>query len=206
GRPVRSFRGASALQVALTPDAQRLAVLSPGRQSRRGVREKKCVRFRDATSGQEIFHLPPKEVHGGAMALSPDGKVLVSVDWKYPGGSASDIDGNLDVWEGSSGRHLRSFTLRDFQPDVMAFHPGGATVAVAGRSKRAPIRILKLDRGEEVLPVGRGEWVRCMAFAPDGRSLVTGDFRQPLRLWEMATGEEIFSLDTDAQTIVNAVA
>src|SRR5262249_6226523 len=60
GRPVRSFRGASALQVALTPDAQRLAVLSPGRQSRRGVREKKCVRFRDAKSGQEVFPLHPK--------------------------------------------------------------------------------------------------------------------------------------------------
>jgi WD40 repeat protein len=207
-RPIRSLPGTSALQVALTPDAQRLAVLSPGRQSRRnGVGEKKrCVRLRDTTSGQEIFHLPPKEVRGRAMALSPDGKVLVSVDWKYSSGSAGDTDCNLDIWEGSSGHHLRGFPLRDFQPDVVAFHPSGATVAVAGRSGHAPIRIVNLERGEEVLTVGRGEWVRCMAFSPDGRSLVAGDFRQPVRVWEMATGEEIFSLDTDAQTIVNAVA
>ena len=201
-RPIRSFRGTSALQVALTPDGRRLAVLSPGRLSRRNVvREKQRVRVRDTTSGEDIFCLPARDAHGAAMALSPHGKMVVTA-----GGSASDINGSLDIWEASSGRQLRGLTLTDLRPESVAFHPNGTMVAVAGQSNHAPIRIVNLDRGEEVLTVGRGAWVRCIAFAPDGRSLVAGDFHQPVRLWEMATGEEIFSLDTDTQTIVNAVA
>ena len=63
-----------------------------------------------------------------------------------------------------------------------------------------------LERGRVVMPLrGNEKMVAAVAFGPDGQTLATGSHDQTLRLWEVATGQEIAVLRGHEQ-LVMAVA
>ncbi len=41
---------------------------------------------------------------------------------------------------------------------------------------------------------GHTDWVRCLSFTPDGGKLVSGSFDKTIVLWDLATGESIYTL------------
>jgi WD40 repeat protein len=46
--------------------------------------------------------------------------------------------------------------------------------------------------GQEVRRfTGHTDWVKSVAFSPDGRFVLSGSEDQALRLWEVATGQEV---------------
>src|SRR5262249_17758613 len=47
--------------------------------------------------------------------------------------------------------------------------------------------------------------VRCLAFSPDGKRILSGSADRTLRLWDAATGAELLRME-DAAGAVNAVA
>jgi WD40 repeat protein len=187
GKPVRSIRLASARSVAFSPDGRRLALLTPGQYF-----SGKNILVCDATTGKELFRLSSDDGRQiNALAYSPDGKTLVSADWKAK--SATDVFCNLNLWDASTGRLVRRFSLTGIRPESIAFRDDGRTLAVGGASDRELIRLWELERGEEILALHRHDrdFVSSVAFSPDGRTLVSGGADRTVRLWEVATGKAI---------------
>lgn len=126
------------------------------------------------------------------VTFSPDFRLAVQV-----------FNRNLVVRETASGKVRHSFLGDDKNPaawDYAAFSPDGATLAMGGPF----VELLDLQRGRsmwrhegptikapEDTPVTYGR--RCLAFAPDGKVLVTANVDCSLTLWEVATGKPILT-------------
>jgi WD40 repeat protein len=90
------------------------------------------------------------------------------------------------AWGAATGAPLAALpeACRFFWTSLLAFSPGGEFLAVAGRGPHTGLYLLDLTTGEV-----RCEWeghareVRALAFAPDGRSLVSGASDGPVRVW-----------------------
>jgi RNA polymerase sigma factor (sigma-70 family) len=117
------------------------------------------------------------------LAFSPDGKYLIT--------SASMEQTELQLWDVAAGKVLRRFGSGDkavFSPDgkTLAVCPpdGGLTFWDVATGKEADVR-LRADP-EEI------DAIYGLAFAPDGRRLVTAAYGNPgIRLWDLATGKEL---------------
>jgi RNA polymerase sigma factor (sigma-70 family) len=190
GRPVHVLRAESARQVTFSPDGRYLASLSPG-QSYSG----KVVHIYDTSTWQELHRLTGDDAQTiSALAFTPDGRMLVAADWQRAEAKKGDVVCNLNVWEPATGRRLQRFSWNGLRPECVAVSPDGRTVAVAGCSNEASIRLCDIRNGEELLAVRGGQVVLAVAFSPDGRTLLTGGADQTVRLWELATGSEILAL------------
>jgi WD40 repeat protein len=113
-----------------------------------------------------------------SLAFSPDGTVLAS-------GSS---DQSIRLWSLSTGRPTA--TLLGHKSDVLslAFSPDGKVLASAA-SLTADVLLWNTAAGKEIgaLKTSRGQYWRCVAFAPDGKQLATGGQRA-LKLWEFSPG------------------
>jgi WD40 repeat protein len=136
--------------------------------------ENRAIQLWDAATGRA---LDGPESHQGAiqaLALSADGKTLVS--------GASD---GTCLWDLKTARPRTWFR----PPGRVAFSPNGRKLAVA--SGNPFIRLLEIPSGEEVrrFPAGAQEWQSQVAISPNGAVLAAGGEGGIIRLWEMATGK-----------------
>ena len=120
------------------------------------------------------------------VVYSPDGRFVVT----------SDGRGRLRVWDARDGKAVRQVdmaieTVRDF-----AFSPDGKTIAAAGfqyePARNLVVHYLTLTDMATGRPVRRTEWdephdVWRIAYAPDGKTVVTASTDGTLRLWDVAT-------------------
>src|SRR5216683_5571144 len=74
---------------------------------------------------------------------------------------------------------------------------------VAGDEPQRDDKSVRKDQQGDPLPPGvllrfgttrlrHGSWVDCAAFSPDSKTLVSGGSDRTIRLWEVATGREIW--------------
>src|SRR5262249_49571611 len=131
----------------------------------------KTIRFWDAATGKELRQIThTSEV--GQVALSPDGKLLASVDLmkkEDPGGGFTSwlSDHRLRLCDGKTGKELRQLAIP----------------------------------AKEVSPGVRAGFF-SMGFAPDGRTIITGDIVDGiLRIWDPATGRELRRVTDFAGTV-----
>lgn len=193
GKPVHHVRGTSVRHVAFSPDAERLVFLSPGRFS-----SGKHIHLCNATDAKELQRLPSGDVtEVAAVGFGADGKTLVSADWKHTPDRKSALAG-LSVWDTATGGRLRRFEVPGFHPHALSVSPDGRLVAVAGTQNVGSIRICDLDKTQEILNLlGHDQVVTSVAFAPDGRTVLSGSYDRTARLWEVATGKQIFVFKED---------
>src|SRR5262245_11648702 len=50
---------------------------------------------------------------------------------------------------------------------------------------------------------GHGAPVNCLAFSPDGKLLASGSVAKSIKIWDLATGKEIFTLQGHARPVLS---
>ena len=108
---------------------------------------------------------------------------------------------------------------------IVAFAPDGRTILYAEKHDPAiqrvtyadtgkvrdilirydnTVRLLNVTSGREIRRFeGHGDSVTCVAFAPDGRTILTGSDDKTARLWNVASGSEIRSLQGHGEEVTS---
>jgi RNA polymerase sigma factor (sigma-70 family) len=125
------------------------------------------VRVWDVATGREVRHWQAHAMNVGAMALSPDGRVLAT------GGNS---DSSVRLWDPATGKELRPSGGPRGYVTHLAFADGGKTLWAAGRDLvfRCWDWAADVETADEPLPSVQ---VWLQAFAPDGRTLATLDYK-----------------------------
>lgn len=170
GELVRTFEGHTkpVFSVAVSPDGKR--VLSGS--------EDRTARVWDLETGRLHKRLLGHTNTVRSVAFSPDGKL----------GLTAGTDRTVRLWDLSSGRELHRYKTRgivcnaEFSPDgKRAVFPDGRTCAVWDfRSEKVVTRFRR-----------HGRQVVCSAVAPDGKTVVSGDYGGTLILWDLNSGREL---------------
>jgi WD40 repeat protein len=155
-------------KVALSPDGKVLAVaMFPVIE---GVPP---VELFDAATGKKMSHLDGETGSIGDLKFSPDGRWVASVQGR----------GTVQVWDAVRCRLAGRFVLPT-ENHSLAFSPDSTRLAAVDGDKRLHVWDLT---GQRLAPSPVPEGSRKMAFAPDGRTLVTFS-REHFRFWDLATG------------------
>ena len=119
-----------------------------------------------------------------SVAISPDGKQIVSSGW----------DNAIKVWDVLKGTELLTFS-RDQSNAVtcMALSPDGKRV-VAG-DNAGQMDVWDLTNGNKVMTLnGHNSWVSSVAFSPDGSRIVSGSWDTTTKVWDAETGNKLTTL------------
>ncbi|MCL6542546.1 MAG: AAA family ATPase, partial [Roseiflexus sp.] len=127
-----------------------------------------------------------------AVAVSPDGRFIVSGSW----------DNTLKVWDTDSGRLLRSLEGHTSGVYAVAVSPDGRYI-VSGSVDRT-LKVWDAASGRLLRSLEGHTRVNAVALSPDGRFIVSGSWDNTLKVWDAASGRLLRSLE--GHTGVNAVA
>ena len=204
GKEVRSFAGHSdgINSVAFSPDGH--LALSGGQD--------RALKLWETASGKLLrtFGILIGDVD--TVAFSPDGRLAVS-------GGGTTREDTLIVWDVASGKQLRSIAGHSEGVLSAAFSPDGRSL-IAGsydgtlklwdvvtgaelRNFKKRITAASTSFAEHALGVP-ADTVMAVAFSPDGRFIISGGGEDDLlRLWNVATGEEVRSFSGHSGGIIS---
>ena len=129
---------------------------------------------------QELFPGPSMGIAMRVLAISPDGRRLVTVD-DMPLGQLSALDTDQVQW--------RLAGLRD-GVEAAAWSPDSGRLATVGVD--GAVRLWDGTRGQALAELrGHGGAVRAVAWSPDGRWVLTGGVDNTARIWDSATGQVV---------------
>jgi WD40 repeat protein len=133
----------------------------------------------------QVERLHTLEGHSGRvlhLALSGDGDYVAS----------SSRDRTIRLWDVRSGEEEYAFSMDDVDMSHIAFSPDGRLLASAGAIWDVESKQVrhKLERGREIPgPV---------AFSPDGSLLAVALINQPVRLWDVTSGQAVRTFEEQA--------
>jgi WD40 repeat protein/serine/threonine protein kinase len=147
----------------------------------------------DPESGRQLFRLYRTKGRTQVITLSPDGESLAMVV----------DDGTLRIVNSRSGNFERefrgagSFCCVAFSPDGKLVAAGSGNMAEQGSGS---VQIWEIATGRERSPQIR-HGARSLAFSPDGARLATGGTDNAIKIWDVASGQEIITLRGHADWI-----
>jgi len=169
-----------------------------------------AIRVWDVASGRELRTLGSTSLSissftggSGGVAISPDGKQLVSV-------VTSSDKPIARVWDITSGRELRSVELADEEsgPAEIAFTSDGRLLISGVVDKQVKLWDLTSKQSERKLGQTAQEFAP-VTFSRDGRQLVLAE-GYAMRRWDTSTGQELpvlnlpnSGLTTQVETLVS---
>jgi WD40 repeat protein/serine/threonine protein kinase len=192
GQDAGSYRGrdqGSIVALALTSDGKRLVSWGGGAQP--------SLRHWDTAHGLEMLTI--KQGNGAwDAALDPDGGRVAT----------ASLDEAVYLFDSTTGAELRK--LQDnLPPRRVAFSPDGLFLAAAlGSVGAGAVVIWNVRTGAMVrrLPdLGRGKTLgaacAAVAFSSDGKRIAAGTQERSTRVWDVASGKEVFGLGGHARTV-----
>jgi WD40 repeat protein len=117
-----------------------------------------------------------------ALAISPDGKILVTA-----GAYAS-----LQIWSLADNHLISSLTGHVDWLNVVTISPDGALLASGGRDNA--IRLWSLPTGEPLATLHTDSSGVCLCISPDGKILFSGEANGKIRFWSLPDGNLIGEL------------
>jgi WD40 repeat protein len=151
----------------------------------------------DVESGQELRVLENEGGHVVSLAFSPDRRQLLAstysrpVATNLPGGRvrSSALKNHLvQLWELDTGRLVRRVVLPEGGMGPVAFSADGLRYAVAAGRDKSTITVYETASGKEQFVIRDcPHRVVSLAFARDGRSLVTGLSDSTALVWDLTT-------------------
>jgi WD40 repeat protein/serine/threonine protein kinase len=175
------------IPTALSPDGKWFACPGPA-----GV-----LKVWDTEKGLELRTLKGLKEPAHFWAFSPDSTRLAAWD-----------AGAFKTWDLATGREIGPIDLKDVYISSLRFSPDGKQLAVVvGRGDprlfgslvtmvQPEVLILDAESGREVFPPLKGHAGRVLylRFSPDGKRLATVGRYGPVRIWDIATGQETLTL------------
>ena len=138
----------------------------------------------DVASGREVRRLPRILLNPpNGLAISADGKTL-----------AANANQSLFLFDVATGK-LQSKSEKSSDGQLL-FAPDGQTLAIRGSKSIVLWDVVRKRKRHELK--GHPDYVKCMAFSPDGKTLASAGESDPhIRLWDVATGKERLHLIGD---------
>ena len=167
-------------RIAFSPDGRRFMTAGRDAAGRRGE-----IRVWDTSSGEPIGPVLPHPIGTWALAISPDGKTVLSGsgDFAQVAAGSQAVGGvaraSLQPRPPASGARLGRGPQPGWEnrPDRMC----GRQCTRLGRGQRsAPRPVLSHPKA-----------VKAVAFSPDGKIALTGSIDRMARLWDVSTGKPI---------------
>jgi WD40 repeat protein len=176
GKPVRTLRGHAPgwlYGVAYSADGKR--VMTCGAD--------KTVRVWDPATGREVGKFTGHTAAVRRVAFHPDGKHALS----------AGRDSFVRMWELESGKEVRTFKSSGEWANCLALTRDGKYVTTGGKS----MRIWEVATGKLVRECvdAHPNGATAADFSPDGRILLSSGTGGTARLWDMATGRELYRFD-----------
>jgi RNA polymerase sigma factor (sigma-70 family) len=174
GKEIRGFGDEPVHALGYSPDGRTLAAGYEGGS----------VVLWDVAAGVPLQRIAGHKRAVNSVAFSPDGKSVAS--------SSGDVfGGDVFLWETATGKKLRQFA-RENQVKVLAvtFAPSGKMLATAEQpftsEGGASITLWEVATGQVRLRLaGHQGDVNALAFAADGRSLVSGSTDSTALVWDV---------------------
>jgi len=148
-----------------------------------------ALEIRDPASGKLIEELSSSATDIAIdVRCSPDGRHVIS----------RGNSGHIVLWDWNS-RSEKLF-IKHFGPSLRpAFTHDGDYFVVGHQSDNSTLELRPIDRAAaEIVLSGHEQGVRDIAFAPDGKQIVSTSFDGTLRKWNVATGQEVETRSVDA--------
>lgn len=157
---------------------------------------------RPNTAGNQVAAFRVGGADAPGMAFSPDSATLAVTATTYKGETPT---GSVKLWDIATGKETLDIPAPQNGTTVgaVAFSPTGKVLAFAVNNV---IHLCNAETGQERYQFRAPDIAASMVFSPDGKQLAVRGRGQQVRVWDAATGKELFVLGTPVQPQATGLA